>query len=112
MKKIVFIIPIMLFAATAYCQVQTAHPYTSRNTPLQSKTAFRMHADQLFRQNADGSYSPKQPLMINGEMVPTSTRIANGVKYGGLDIMTNIHNDALVDTLRGVVIVRRFVAAR
>jgi hypothetical protein len=109
MKKPILIVVISLFAATAYCQVHTAQPDTSRNIPLQSKTAFRMHPDQLYRQNADGSYSPKQPLMINGEMVPTSTRIANGVKYGGLDLMGGIHSDAMVDTLRGVIIIRRFV---
>ncbi|MBS1501279.1 MAG: PAS domain-containing protein [Bacteroidetes bacterium] len=64
---------------------------------------------QTFHGNADNSISPMLPLEIHGEMVNTATKIANGVKYGGIEIMRYTGHDALVDTMRGVVIVHKFL---
>lgn len=95
------------FSVPAFSQSKQNTKDTSKN--IAAPSPFRMHYDDLFRKNPDGSTSPVQPLMINGEMVPTSTKLQNGVKYGGLDLLGNSGHDALVDTLRGVVIVRKFL---
>jgi hypothetical protein len=97
-----------LFAAVVAGQSKKKMKDTIKTTGAVS-SPFRMHYDDLFRKNADGSTSPVQPLMINGEMVPTSTKLINGVKYGGLDLLRNSGHDLLVDTLRGVVIVRKIL---
>jgi hypothetical protein len=107
MKTILIAAIFTLFAAAASAQAKTND--TSKTKPAGNPSPFRMHFTQLFRQNADASWSPVQPLMINGEMVPTSTRLKNDNKYGGLDLLGNSNRDLLVDTLRGVVIVHGFV---
>jgi hypothetical protein len=109
MKRILLAISFLLFTAIAFGQARNKSTDTPKTKPAGIKSPFRMHFNQLFRQNADNSYSPVLPLMINGEMIPTSTKLANGVKYGGLDLMANTNRDLLVDTLRGVVIVHGFV---
>ena len=82
---------------------------TNANKPTATSSMFRMHYADLFRQNADGTWSPKQPLMINGEMVGTDTKIARGVRYGGIDLLSSFGHDMLVDTAKGVVIIRQVV---
>jgi len=104
MKTVLLVAFFALFAVCASAQTKSK---TDTTQPVPSP--FRMHFDDLFQKNPDDSTSPKQQLMINGEMVPTSTKLKNGVKYGGLDIMANSGRDLLVDTARGVVIVRGFV---
>jgi phosphatidylserine synthase len=109
MKTILLAACFALFAAAASAQTKSKTADTSKTKPAGVPSPFRMHFSQLFRQNADASWSPVQPLMINGEMVPTSTKLVNGIKYGGLDLMGNQGSDLWVDTLRGVVIVHGFV---
>jgi len=109
MKNVILIAFFALFAAGVSAQSKSTNTDTSKTKPSGTPSPFRMHFSQVFRQNADASYSPIQPLMINGEMIPTSTRLKNGLKYGGLDIMANTTHDLLVDTLRGVIIVHGFV---
>jgi hypothetical protein len=108
MKTILLAAFLALFAITVSAQSKSKNTDTSKTKPVGSPSPFRMHFTQLFRQNADASWSPVQPLMINGEMVPTSTRLVNGIKYGGLDLMGNHAADLWVDTLKGVVIVHGF----
>lgn len=109
MKTILFTAFLALFAFTASAQSKSKSTDTAKTKTAGKPSPFRMHFSQLFRQNADASWSPIQPLMINGEMVPTSTRLTNGIKYGGLDLMGNQGSDLWVDTLKGVVIVHGFV---
>ncbi|HVS94456.1 MAG TPA: hypothetical protein VHE59_20600 [Mucilaginibacter sp.] len=90
-------------------QTKSKATTAANDTTSTPSTAFRMHFDDLFRHNADNSISPMLPLEIHGEMVNTATKIANGVKYGGIEIMRYTGHDALVDTMRGVVIVHKFL---
>jgi hypothetical protein len=108
MKNINLTISLCLFAGLAFGQSKTKTTDTAKNAAV-SKTAFKMHYDDLFRHNADGTISPKQILQINGEMVNTDTKIAVGTKYGGVDLSAYTGHDMLVDTLRGVVIIRQVV---
>jgi hypothetical protein len=109
MKKIIPVVILALFAQAVFGQSRTKTTDTAKNKPAGAASPFRMHYDDLFKKNPDGSTSPVQPLEINGEMVPTSTKLTNGVKYGGLDLLGNSGHDLLVDTLRGVVIIRKFL---
>jgi len=108
MKTILLAIVLCLCATVVFGQSKTKTIDTVKNTTA-SKTAFKMHYDDLFRHNADGTISPKQILQINGEMVNTDTKIAAGTKYGGVDLSAYTGHDMLVDTLRGVVIIRQVI---
>ncbi|HVW14793.1 MAG TPA: hypothetical protein VHB54_13240 [Mucilaginibacter sp.] len=105
----------LITAVLAFCslvglgQAKPKPAAATDDTTSIPSTAFRMHFDDLFRHNADNSISPMLPLEIHGEMVNTATKIANGVKYGGIEIMRYTGHDALVDTMRGVVIVHKFL---
>ena len=99
----------MLFTITAFAQSKKKTTDTAKNTPAPSTTSFRMHFDDIFKRNADNTVSPLLPLEINGEMVGTSTKIVGGTKYGGIDISYYTGHDAMVDTLKGVVIIRQFL---
>ena len=111
MKRPILIFFLLLLALGAFSQSKTKTKTvdTSERIPTPVSTAFRMHYDDLFGHNADGSVSPKQPIIINGEMIPTSTKITNGVKYGGVVIADYLDHDMMVDTVRSVVIIREFL---
>jgi hypothetical protein len=106
MKTTFLAIALCLCTALAFGQSKNKIIDSPKNTSV-SKTAFKMHYDDIFKHNADGTISPKQILQINGEMVNTDTKIAAGAKYGGLDLSAYTGHDMLVDTLRGVVIIRQ-----
>lgn len=111
MKKLILILTLFLCVQVASAQSKKDKRIdTTQDKPTPtSPTMFRMHYADLFRQNADASWSPKQPLMINGEMVGTNVKIARGARYGGLDLLGDFGHDAMVDTAKGVVIIRKFV---
>jgi len=109
MKKLILLLALAAFANCAFCQAKPKKPAAVKDTLANSATSFKMHYDDLFKRNADNTISPVQQLMINGEMVPTSTKIANGVTYGGINLMDYTGHDMLVDTARGVVIIRKFL---
>lgn len=104
MKKLVPILALILFTTSVFGQSNARGKDTTA-----SATAFKMSYDDLFRHNADNSVSPKQPIMINGELVNTDTKIANGVKYGGVYLANYAEQAMLVDTAKGLVIIRRFL---
>jgi len=92
--------------------VQGAHGQSrvkTVDTAVASTTAFKMHFDDLFRHNADNSVSPVRMLLINGEIVNTDTKIENGRKYGGIMISLYYGHDALVDTQKSTVVIRKFL---
>lgn len=110
MKTLVLILMSLFLAiSTSPQSKKDKRADTSLYRPASTTTMFRMHYDDMFKQNTDATWSPKLPLMINGEMVGTNVKIARGVTYGGMDLLGNFGHDAMVDTARGVVIIRRFV---
>jgi hypothetical protein len=108
MKNILLVIVLCLCTVVAFGQSKTKTTDTAKNTSV-STTAFKMHYDDLFKHNADGSTSPIRPLEINGEMVGTDTKIVNGLKYGGIVLSAYPGHDMLVDTQRSVVIIRQVI---
>src|ERR1700739_3457376 len=106
MRRIILLMIYILFSIAAFGQSKPKVVDTPKNIP---SSPFRMHYNDLFKRNADNSVSPVQPLQVNGEIVTTAARIAPGVKYGGIDIAAYAGHDLLVDTLRGVVIIRQFL---
>jgi hypothetical protein len=111
MKKLILMLMLFLCVQAASAQSEKDKRIdTTRDKPTPtSPTMFRMHYADLFRQNADATWSPKQPLMINGEMVGTNIKLVRDARYGGLDLLGNFGHDAMVDTARGVVIIHKFV---
>lgn len=109
MKNTALLAALVLFGVAAFGQSRSKTNDSAKNTPAPSTTSFRMHFDDIFKRNADNTVSPRLPLEINGEMVGTSTKIVGGTKYGGVDISYYTGHDALVDTLKGIVIIRQFL---
>jgi len=104
-------IALALIAGAAFCQQQRQDNTidTTKNTPVTSATAFRMHYDDLFKRNVDGSVSPVQIIQINGEILNSGVKIVSGETYGGINISAYAGHDMLVDTAKGVVIIRKFL---
>jgi len=111
MKKMIVVVVLAFWGGAAWCQSQRQDNTldTSKNVPVNLTTAFRMHYDDLFKRNTDGSISPTRLLEINGEMVNPSIKIAAGETYGGINISAYGGHDLMVDTAKGVVIVRKFL---
>lgn len=111
MKKIFVFAAFITSVNCAFAQIHTKQPDTSykKLVNVNSPTAFRMKYDDLFKRNADASISPILPIQINGEMIGTSTRISTGVAYGGVKLGEYTGHDMMVDTVRGVVIIRKIL---
>ena len=108
MKTLFTLIALTLSVNCAFCQIETKQPDTTGKRPALTPTVFSMHFDQVFKRNMDGSYSPLQPVMINGESMNAGTQLTAGVTFGGMDITAHPGHDLLVDTVKGVVIIRGF----
>ncbi len=110
MKKMILTLVLALVAGVAFCQQRQDNTIdTTNKRPVTSVTAFRMHYDDLFKHNADDSVSPVQTLQINGEMLNSAVKIISGETYGGINISAYAGHDMLVDTAKGVVIIRKFL---
>ncbi|MEX3955990.1 hypothetical protein [Trinickia sp. EG282A] len=53
----------------------------------------RVHFDDLFAHNADGSFSPKVPVAINGVTMGPGISFGRGVLFGGVDLASYAGRD-------------------
>jgi hypothetical protein len=107
MKKLILIATLALSANFVFGQTKSKTTDTAKNQPVTRTTSFRMRYDQVFKRNTDGSFSALQPVQINGETVGSGLAFTRGTTFGGVDIATYEGHDLLVDTLKGVVIIRK-----
>jgi hypothetical protein len=105
MKKLTLLIVITLFANLAFSQTKTDSTLKlSSNT---NNTAFRVKFEEVFINNGNGSFTPKYRTQIGGvTMGPGGVAFGQGVSFGGVDIASYKGHDLLIDTLKGVVIIR------
>jgi hypothetical protein len=108
MKNNLLLMVLICCSAQAFGQSPAKTRDSAKNN-LGPVSPFRMHYDDLFKRNADNTVSPVRPLQVNGEIVNTAVKITPGVKYGGIDLAAYAGHDMLVDTMRGLVIVRQFL---
>ena len=105
MKKLLLSIALIMSASFAFCQTKTDSPKTSVSNV--SNTAFRVKFDDLFISNPNGSVTPKYRTQVGGvTMGPGGVAFQSGVSMGGLDIAANKGHDMLIDTVKGIVIIR------
>lgn len=109
MKIATLIIVLAGLAVNASGQTQKRQTGSDRDTTSSTATAFRMQFDQVFKRNTDGSFSPLVPIQINGEAVNTGVQITSGIGYGGVDVTLYQGHYLLVDTIKGVYIIRKFL---
>jgi ABC-type glycerol-3-phosphate transport system substrate-binding protein len=107
MKKLILIATLALSANFAFSQTKPKTTDTAKSQSVTRTTSFRMRYDQVFKRNTDGSFSALQPVQINGETVGSGLAFTRGTTFGGVDIATYEGHDLLVDTLKGVVIIRK-----
>lgn len=109
MKKLTLVIALALANVWAFSQTKTKNSDTAKNAPVTTTTAFRVNYDYVFKRNTDGSYSPLHPVQINGEMMGSGASFPVGTPFGGVDVGAYAGHDLLIDTVRGVVIIRKFL---
>jgi len=109
MKKLTLVAVLVLATACAFSQTKTKGNDTAENAPVTTTTAFRVKYDYVFKRNPDGSYTPLHPVQINGEIMGSGASFTPGTPFGGVDIAAHAGHDLLIDTVRGVVIIRRFL---
>lgn len=96
-------------AMSAFCQSKLSPTDSAKAATVSPSTVFKMRFDQVFKRNTDGTFSPVMPIQINGEAVNTSVAITPGISYGGVDVTAFQGHELLVDTIRGVYIIRKFL---
>jgi len=109
MKKLTLVAVLVLATACAFGQTKTKSNDTAKNAPVITTTAFRVKYDYVFKRNADGSYTPLHPVQINGDIIGSGAPFPLGATFGGVDVAAHAGHDLLIDTVRGVVIIRRFL---
>ncbi|HTD41913.1 MAG TPA: hypothetical protein VK671_14895 [Mucilaginibacter sp.] len=109
MKKLILIVALSVSAAYAFCQTKKPAPDSAKASAVSSSTAFKMRFDQVFKRNTDGSFSPIMPIQINGEAVGTGVQITSAVSYGGVDVPSFEGHYLLVDTIKRMYIIRKFL---
>ncbi|HWD88347.1 MAG TPA: hypothetical protein VG367_09490 [Mucilaginibacter sp.] len=105
MKKIISLVIIVFLAKIAFGQ--TKPDSNSKPSASSSQTAFRVKFEDVFTNNSNGSITPKYRTQIGGVIMgPGGVSFGQGVSMGGVDIALYKGHDLLIDTLKGVVIIR------
>ena len=107
MKKFILIIALAIAADCAFGQTTKKAIDTAKNDPVPSSTARRVTFDQVFKRNFDGSFSAIRPVQINGENLGSDIPFTRGKTFGGVDLAGYAEHDLLIDTSRGVIIIRK-----
>lgn len=103
MKKIVLTSLVALIGYLGYGQSKID---SAQKATQQSKTAFRVSFETVFKTNTDGSISPKYQTQVGGVIMGPGVAMNNGVSMGGFDVQMYRGHDLSIDTLKGVVIIR------
>ncbi|MDB5142725.1 MAG: hypothetical protein JWQ66_1438 [Mucilaginibacter sp.] len=107
MKKLIVIIALIITADHAFSQTKPKTTDTARNAPVTSTTAFRVSFDKVFKRNSDGSFSPLQPVQINGDIMGSDVPFTRGTTFGGVDVASYAEHDLLIDTVKHLIIIRK-----
>jgi uncharacterized membrane-anchored protein YitT (DUF2179 family) len=112
MKKVFLILSLSIVTSLTFGQskkINKAQPKDSTKSALAAKplnTTFRVRYDQVFKINENGSVSPLWPVQIGGVTMGRGVAFTQGVSMGGIDIASYKGHDLLIDTLKGIVIIR------
>ena len=109
MKNLILITLLAIVANSAFCQTKPSTLDSAKAGTVNPATAFSMRYDQVFKRNTDGSFSPIKPVQINGEAVNSGVQIAPGASYGGVNVAAFEGHTLLVDTIKGVIVIRKFL---
>jgi len=109
MKKLISLVVLTIATIGAFGQTKTKTGDTSKNAPVTTNTAFRVHYDYVFKRNTDGSYTTQYPVQINGDIIGSGASFPPGTSFGGVDVAAYAGHDIMIDTVNRVVIIRRFL---
>lgn len=109
MKKLILLIVLAIATIDAFGQAKTKTGDTSKNTPVTTNTAFRVHYDYVFKRNTDGSYTTQYPVQVNGDIIGSGASFPAGTSFGGVDVAAYAGHDLIIDTVKRVVIIRKFL---
>ncbi len=106
MKKLISLIILAVWFNSVISQTKSKTTEANRDTVART-SPFRISFDKVFRRNTDGSFSPMHPVQINGEYMGTGVPFIQGTYFGGVDVGSYSGHDLLIDTIRGVIIIRK-----
>ncbi len=106
MKTLILTTLFVVWVNCVFCQTKSKTTDTAKDT-IARTTPFRVSYDQIFRRNTDGSFSPMHPVQINGEVMGSGVAFIRGTFFGGVDVGSYSGHDLLIDTIKGVVIIRK-----
>jgi len=109
MKKLILLAVLTITVIGAFGQSKTNTKDTSKNAPVATNTAFKVHYDYVFKRNTDGSYSALYPVQINGDIIGSGASFPAGTSFGGIDVAAYAGHDLMIDTVKRVVIIRKFL---
>ena len=109
MKSVILSIVLTIAAISVFGQSKAKTKDTSTNTPTTINTAFKVRYDYVFKRNSDGTYSALYPVQVNGDIIGSGIPFAQGTPFGGIDVAAHAGSDLLIDTVKGVVIIRKFL---
>ena len=110
MKKLILIALLALLADGAFCQTKSRiDNNVDKNTAVTSPTAFKVSFDYLFTRNFDGTFSPNFPVQINGEIMGPGAPFTKVQAFGGINVGAYEGHDVMIDTIKKVVIIRKFL---
>gem|GEM_PF-975021 len=109
MKRIFLSAILTLSTVLVFGQSKAKNKDTSTNTPTITNTAFKVNYDYVFKRNSDGSYSALFPVQVNGDIIGSGIPFTQGTPFGGVDVAAHAGHDLLIDTVKGVVIIRKFL---
>jgi hypothetical protein len=109
MKRIILSIILTISTILAFGQSKAKTKDTAANIPTITNTAFKVRYDYVFKRNSDGTYSALYPVQVNGDIIGSGIPFAQGTPFGGVDVAAHAGHDLLIDTVKGVIIIRKFL---
>lgn len=108
MKKLFFALVLTVAVNSAFSQTKV-NKNSSDSLTRQSiapRQPMIAQFDQIFKTNVDGSISPRYVVQVGGVTMSPGVAFGQGVSMGGVDIAAYKGHDLLVDTAKGVVILK------
>ena len=93
----VFMASLLLFLAWP------VHAKHKKLRKSKQQNVIKVPFNQLFVKNTDGSFTPRQPLVIHGVTVKPGMRLTKGISFAGVDISILETKLLVIDTSNGSI---------
>jgi hypothetical protein len=109
MKKIILALALAATVNCAFSQAKTdkdSKEASFNQLPAIPRGPMVAKFDQIFKTNDNGSISPIYVVQVGGVTMSPGVSFTPGVSMGGVDIASYKGHDLLVDTAKGVIVLK------